>query len=189
MRHRKHRRKLQRNHNERSALINGLVKNLLIHQRIRTTHVKAKAAQGLADQMITLGKTDTVHSRREAFRILGDRTLVGRLFNELAPLFKNRKGGYTRVLHLDFRKGDGAPMAILELVDKKLEPVKPAKAKKDASQKSSATATLEAPSDSKKAVRESSEAPQGGEEGEKSGEKKKNFVQDLKKFFKRKGQE
>ncbi len=188
MRHRKHRRKLQRNHNERSALINGLVKNLLIHQRIRTTHVKAKAAQGLADQMITLGKTDTVHSRREAFKILGDRTLVGKLFNELAPLFKNRKGGYTRVLHLDFRKGDGAPMAILELVDKKLAPVKPAKAKKDAAEKSS-VATLEAPSDSKKAVRESSEAPEGGEDGEKSGEKKKNFVQDLKKFFKRKGQE
>lgn len=189
MRHRKLRRKLQRNHNERSALINGLVKNLLIHQRIRTTHVKAKAAQGLADQMITLGKEGSVHSRREAFKVLGDRTLVGKLFNELAPLFKNRQGGYTRVLHLDFRKGDGAPMAILELVDKKQVPVK-AKAKKATAEKAAGTAVAETSSETKKSVRESSGAEEAAEGSEQTGEKKENFVQNLKKFFgKRKGQE
>lgn len=191
MRHRKLRRKLQRNHNERSALINGLVKNLLIHQRIRTTHVKAKAAQGLADQMITLGKADTVHSRREAFKILGDRTLVRRLFTELAPLFKDRKGGYTRVLHLDFRKGDGAPMAILELVDKKHVPVKPSKAKK-AAEKASSIAAPSTAAETKKAARGTAEDPEvidGSADTEKTGEKKENFVQNLKKFFKRKGQE
>lgn len=192
MRHRKLRRKLQRNHNERSALINGLVKNLLIHQRIRTTHVKAKAAQGLADQMITLGKADTVHSRREAFKILGDRTLVRRLFTELAPLFKDRKGGYTRVLHLDFRKGDGAPMAILELVDKKQVPVKPSKAKKAAAEKGSTAIASSSAAETKKSARGTAEDPEvidSSSEGEKSGEKKENFVQNLKKFFKRKGQE
>ncbi len=190
MRHRKLRRKLQRSHNERSALLNGLVKNLLIHQRIRTTHVKAKAAQGLADQMITLGKADTVHSRREAFKILGDRTLVRRLFTEIAPLFKNRKGGYTRVLHLDFRKGDGAPMAILELVDKKLVPVKPSKkAKQAAADKTGASAAPSTPAETKKAARDTSASTEAAPEAEKSEEKKENFVQNLKKFFKRKGQE
>lgn len=196
MRHRKLRRRLQRSHNERKALINGLVKNLLTHQRIRTTHVKAKAAQGLADQIITLGKQDSVHSRREAFKILGDRTLVRRLFTEIAPLFKNRQGGYTRVLHMDFRKGDGAPMAILEFVDKKQEPVKAAKPK--AAGKASGTATAEPHAhphthEAKKPKASGSVAPEatghGHEHGEKPTEKKQNFVQNLKKFFKRKGQE
>lgn len=190
MRHRKLRRKLQRSHNERSALINGLVKNLLIHQRIRTTHVKAKAAQGLADQIITLGKADTVHSRREAFKVLGDRTLVRRLFTEIAPLFKNRKGGYTRVLHMDFRKGDGAPMAILEFVDKKQVPVKPSKAKQAAAEKKSAgTQAVSEPTEAKKPSKDVTASGEGASEGEASGEKKENFVQNLKKFFKRKGQE
>jgi large subunit ribosomal protein L17 len=194
MRHRKHRRKLQRNHSERSALINGLVKNLLIHQRIRTTHVKAKAAQGLADQMITLGKDDTVHARRQAFRVLGDRTLVRRLFSEIAPLFKNRQGGYTRVLHLDFRKGDGAPMALLELVDKKQVPVKAVKAKKAAvAGKADSQVEVVSPSEITEVKKQPRmEAPQAkskkAEEAEKPADKK-NFVQDLKKFFKRKGQE
>lgn len=190
MRHRKLRRKLQRSHNERSALINGLVKNLLIHQRIRTTHVKAKAAQGLADQMITLGKADTVHSRREAFKVLGDRTLVRRLFTEIAPLFKNRKGGYTRVLHLDFRKGDGAPMAILELVDKKQVPVKPSKAKQNAADKKAVgSESASAAAESRKSAPEASASGEAARETDASGEKKENFVQNLKKFFKRKGQE
>jgi large subunit ribosomal protein L17 len=197
MRHRKHRRRLQRSHNERAALINGLIKNLLTHQSIRTTHVKAKAAQSMADRVITLGKDDSVHSRRQALRILGDRTLVRRLFTEIAPLFKNRQGGYTRVLHLDYRKGDGAPMAILELVDKKQVPLKPAKAKKAAAGKiapSQAHTHAEADSaaevtETKKSRREApTQAEQMGEKG-KSGEKKENFVQNLKKFFKRKGQE
>jgi large subunit ribosomal protein L17 len=189
VRHRKLRRKLQRSHNERAALLNGLVKNLLIHQRIRTTHVKAKAAQGLADQMITLGKEDSVHSRREAFKVLGDRTLVRRLFTEIAPLFKNRKGGYTRVLHLDFRKGDGAPMAILELVDKKQVPVKPSKTKQAAADKTGVSAAPSAPAETKKAARDTSASEEAAPEAEKSDEKKENFVQNLKKFFKRKGQE
>lgn len=205
MRHRKLRRRLQRSHNERSALINGLVKNLLIHQRIRTTHVKAKAAQGLADQMITLGKDDSVHSRREAFKILGDRTLVRRLFTEIAPLFKNRKGGYTRVLHMDFRKGDGAPMSILEFVDKKQEPVKPAKEKSSAKASSGAADAHDhdhkghehkghdhkAHENKKPSRSAGSVAPEasGGDDAQQSTEKKENFVQNLKKFFKRKGQE
>ena len=207
MRHRKLRRKLQRSHNERSALISGLVKNLLIHQRIRTTHVKAKAAQGLADQMITLGKADTVHARREAFKVLGDRTLVRRLFTEIAPLFKNRQGGYTRVLHFDFRKGDGAPMSILELVDKKHVPVKPSKkAKSEAAaaaagheghghghaahgaEGDAAKAEAKAKSDLKKAQREAREASEAANAPGKSAEKKTSFVSGLKKFFKRKDQ-
>ena len=189
MRHRKLRRKLQRNHNERSALLNGLVRNLLIHQRIRTTHVKAKAAQGLADQMITLGKADTVHARREAVKILGDRTLVRRLFTEIAPLFKNRQGGYTRVLHLDYRKGDGAPMAILELVDKKQVALKPEKAKVSAAaDKAAGSAAAEtAPAvDAKKTLRE---MRHGADAPGKRVDKKSGFLGNLKKFFKRKSGE
>ena len=98
-----------------------MVKNLLHHGRIRTTLVKAKATQRLGDRLITLGKEGSVHSRRQAYRILKDRTAVKQLFAEIAPRFVDTPGGYTRVFKLGPRQGDGAPIALLELTHQPVE--------------------------------------------------------------------
>lgn len=99
----------------REAVVNGLVKNLVQHGQIRTTFAKAKAAQRLADRLVTLGKDGSIHARRRAFRILQDRDLVKQLFGEIAPRFVEVSGGYTRVLRLSPRLGDGAELALLAL--------------------------------------------------------------------------
>jgi len=101
------------------------VRGLIINKSIRTTRTKAKEASRLADRLITLGKDKTVLNQRRAYSILGNRKLVSALFNELAPLFKDRNGGYTRVMLLQNRRGDNAQLAILEFVEKpKIEPAK-----------------------------------------------------------------
>ena len=99
----------------RQAVIGGLVRNLVIHGEIRTTYARAKEAQRLADRLVTLGKNGSVHSRRQAFRVLQDRSLVKQLFAEIAPRYVDVSGGYTRVLRLEFRRGDGAQKALLAL--------------------------------------------------------------------------
>ena len=101
-------------------MLENMVTSLLQHQQITTTLQKAKAAQRLADRMITLGKTDSLASRRMAFSYLQDHQLTSKLFKEVAPRFKDRKGGYTRILHLQRRKGDGAELGMLELVGSEL---------------------------------------------------------------------
>ena len=98
-------------------LIRGMVASLIIEDRIRTTEAKAKLVAPWADKMITLGKTDTLHSRRQALRLIEDDDIVHKLFAEVAPRFHDRNGGYTRILKLGPRKGDAAPMAILEFVE------------------------------------------------------------------------
>ena len=119
----------QRSHYK--ATLKALVSGLIIHKSISTTKVKAKEASRLADKLITLGKEKTVTNQRKAYSILCDRKLVAVLFNELAPLFKERKGGYTRVMLVENRRGDNAQMAILEFVEKPkaLEPKKKAEKK------------------------------------------------------------
>lgn len=117
MRHRYEGRKFGREAGHRKALLRNLVKDLVRHGRIKTTQAKAKEARSLADRMITYSKHGTVHHRRLAFKVLQDRTLVKKLFDELGPRFERREGGYTRVLKFGFRRGDNAPMAILEYVD------------------------------------------------------------------------
>lgn len=102
-------------------MLENLVTSLLHHQEIKTTLQKAKAAQRLAERVITLGKKDTLTARRQAFSYLQDRTVTSKLFKEVAPRFKDRKGGYTRILHLDRRKGDGAQLALLELTEKEIK--------------------------------------------------------------------
>ena len=99
----------------RQALVNGLVRNLVVHGQIETTFARAKEAQRLADRLVSLGKEGSIHSRRRAFRILQDRTLVKQLFADVAPRFVNVSGGYTRVLRLSVRQGDGAQQALLTL--------------------------------------------------------------------------
>jgi len=121
MRHRKQRTRLGRQSAHRKATVNNMARSVLVHEKIRTTHIKAKEARKLVDSLITIGKVDSLASRRQAFAILKDESLVGKLFKEIAPLFKSKKGGYTRIIPFDFRKGDGASMVFLELTEKKPE--------------------------------------------------------------------
>jgi large subunit ribosomal protein L17 len=114
----------------RNATLKNMVKSLIIHQRIETILARAKEARRVAEPLITLSKTDTVAARQKAFSVLTDRDLVSKLFKEIAPLFKNRTSGYTRIIPLGFRRGDGATMAILELTEKTIVEKKPKKEKK-----------------------------------------------------------
>ena len=118
MRHRVEGRKFGREADHRKALMNNLVKELVRHERIVTTHAKAKEARRLFERVITYGKRGEVHHRRLAYKILADRSLVKKVFDELAPRYENRSGGYTRIMQYGQRRGDNAPMAILEVVDR-----------------------------------------------------------------------
>ena len=115
MRHGKRNQRLSRPSEHRQSLLNSLVKGLVHHGQIRTTLARAKEAQRLADRLVTLGKEGSIHSRRRAYRVLQDRTLVKRLFAEIAPRYLDVAGGYTRVTRLDLRPGDGAQQALLAL--------------------------------------------------------------------------
>ncbi len=142
MRHHRHSVRFGRQRSHYKATLKSLVSGLIINKTICTTKVKAKEASRLADKLISLGKEKTVNNQRAAYAILGDRKLVGILFNELAPLFKERKGGYTRVIMIGNRRGDNAQMAILEFVEKPKPPEPKKKAEKK--EKKTAAPTLEA---------------------------------------------
>jgi len=118
MRHRKSGRKLNINSSHRKALFSNMVSSLFKHELIRTTLPKAKELRSYAEPLITLSKEDTVSKRRLAFARLRDREVVTKLFNELGPRYKNRAGGYLRIMKCGFRTGDDAPMAYVELVDR-----------------------------------------------------------------------
>lgn len=120
MRHKRAGFKLQRDTSARRALLRGLVTNVIEQERIITTVTKAKAAKPLVDKMITLGKQDTLHARRQAASYLLTPASVKKLFDKLAPKFAQRNGGYTRIVRVGFRQGDGAETAILELVGTEL---------------------------------------------------------------------
>lgn len=117
MRHRLEGRKFGREIGHRKALLRNLVKSIVEHGRIKTTHAKAKEARKMVERVITYGKKDTIHHRRLAFSVLQSKDLVKKLFEEIAPKYSTRNGGYTRVLQMGFRRGDCAPMALLELVE------------------------------------------------------------------------
>ena len=118
MRHRNGARKLNRTSSHRKAMFSNMAVSLLIHEQIKTTLPKAKELRRVADKMITLGKRGTLHTRRQAFSYLRDDIAVSKLFGALAERYKERGGGYTRVLKAGFRYGDNAPMAFIELVDR-----------------------------------------------------------------------
>ncbi len=118
MRHRVSGRKFGRERGHRDLMLKNLVVSLLDHGRINTTVAKAKEIRGLTERVITYGKKGTLHHRRLAFKVLQNQTLVNRVFDEIAPGYTNREGGYTRVLKNGFRRGDCAPMAIIELVER-----------------------------------------------------------------------
>lgn len=117
MRHQRKTVKLQRTKSHREALLKNLCKSLVEHRRIRTTLAKAKAVRPVAEKLVTLGKRDTIHTRRQAFAVLRCKTLVKTLFDEIASSSKDRPGGYTRITKLGQRMTDSAPMAFIEWVD------------------------------------------------------------------------
>ena len=118
MRHRKSGRHLNRTSAHRRALMRNLSISLFEHEVIKTTLPKAKELRRVAEPLITLAKKDTVANRRIAFNRLRNKAAVGKLFSELGPRFKDRPGGYSRVLKMGFRTGDSAPMALVELVER-----------------------------------------------------------------------
>lgn len=123
-------------------MLNNMSAQLFTHKRIQTTETKAKRLQPVAERLITFAKRGDIASRRRVMRQVTDSTVVHELFTEIAPLVEERQGGYTRVIKTGFRKGDNAPMAVIELV---LEPVEP----KPKSQKKTAAAAEEAPVEEK----------------------------------------
>lgn len=118
MRHRESGRKLNRNSSHRKAMFRNMAASLMEHEVIKTTLPKAKELRRVAEPLITMAKTDSVANRRLAFSRLRNRDIVTKLFNELAPRYKERPGGYLRILKCGVRTGDKAPMAIVELVDR-----------------------------------------------------------------------
>jgi large subunit ribosomal protein L17 len=121
MRHLKQGRKLGRTTAHRKALLRNLATALLEHERITTTEPKAKELRRVADKLVTLGKRGNLHARRQALQVVQSNAVVQKLFNEIAPRFAGRQGGYTRILRLGYRPGDAAAMAVIELVDAQIE--------------------------------------------------------------------
>jgi large subunit ribosomal protein L17 len=117
MRHQRKVKKLQRPAAQRKALVSGLVADLITHKQIKTTLAKAKAVRPFAEKMVTLGKRGDIHARRMAVAFLRSKSVVSELFEVVAPLAKNRKGGYTRITKLGQRLSDSAPVAFIEWVD------------------------------------------------------------------------
>jgi large subunit ribosomal protein L17 len=121
MRHLKQGRKLGRTTAHRKALLRNLATALLEHERIITTEPKAKELRRVADKLVTLGKRGNLHARRQALQVVQSNAVVQKLFNEIAPRFAERQGGYTRILRLGYRPGDAAAMAVIELIDTQIE--------------------------------------------------------------------
>ena len=144
MRHRVAGRKLSRHTQHRQWMFRNMLVSLIRYERIKTTLAKGKELRSWADKIITLGKKNNLHARRQAFALLRDEGIVKKLFDEIAPKLKDREGGYTRIYKMGWRQGDGAPLALVELasfspgkekkksaVEKVLEKVKPKKKGKE----------------------------------------------------------
>ncbi|MCI0369848.1 MAG: 50S ribosomal protein L17 [candidate division NC10 bacterium] len=132
MRHRKARRKLGRTTEHREALLRNLTTSLLLHERIITTQAKAKELRKIAERMITLAKREDLHARRQAAEVVQDERVLKKLFDALGGRYQGRNGGYTRITKLDYRMGDGAPLAAIELIGAEVaERVRPARKGKE----------------------------------------------------------
>ncbi len=129
MRHKQSGRKLNRNSSHRKAMFRNMTVSLMQHEIITTTVPKAKELRRVAEPLITMAKNDSVAKRRTAYSRLRDRATVSKLFNELGPRYKERPGGYLRILKCGYRPGDKAPMAIVELVDRPIADAETADAK------------------------------------------------------------
>ncbi len=126
MRHNKSGRRLGRNSSHRSAMLRNMVTSLLDLEKITTTDARAKEVRKLAEKMITLGKRGDLHARRQALQVIRDRKVVGKLFDMVGPRYKDRPGGYTRIIKMGNRAGDNASVSIIELVEEEFT-ARPAK--------------------------------------------------------------
>jgi large subunit ribosomal protein L17 len=152
MRHQKNTRKLGRTSQHRDAMLANLVASLILHKRVKTTLAKAKAARPLAEKLVTLGKAGTLHARRLAVAKIGQRDVVSMLFKDIAPGFKDRQGGYTRIIKLGPRQSDSAPIAFLEWVDFVVDAAPASAAEKsDKADKTEKTESSDKPAKAKKA--------------------------------------
>jgi large subunit ribosomal protein L17 len=118
MRHLKSGRKLNRSASHRHAMFRNMVTSLLLHEHLQTTDAKAKELRRWTDRMVTLGKRGTLHARRQALAFVRSRPVVAKLFDDIAPRFRDRPGGYTRITKLGSRHGDAAPLSLIELTER-----------------------------------------------------------------------
>jgi len=118
MRHKVYGKKLSQKTNQRKALFKNLINSLVVHGQVKTTEAKAKAIRGLVEKLITKGKQQTFHARRLIEAFLQNKKAVNKIVDEIAPLFKKRPGGFTRIVRLENRRGDNAPLVSLELIEK-----------------------------------------------------------------------
>jgi len=127
MRHGKSGRRLGRTTSHREAMFRNLVTSFLNHEKITTTDAKAKEIRSVAEKMITLGKRGDLHSLRQAASYIREKSVVTKLFSTIAPRYKDRPGGYTRIVKLGIRQGDAAPVSLIELVEEEMKPQKVSK--------------------------------------------------------------
>ncbi len=190
MRHQRLRRKLGVTTDHRKALLRNLVKSLVIHKQIQTTFGKAKEASAMADRMVQLAKDGSLHARRTLISRLGCSKTAHALITTVAPQFKTRQGGYTRVLRLGTRKGDQADMALLEFTAVFAVPEKTKKAKKtkvaevkEVAPETKKSKAKEKDTETRKEEKKTpSTTPEKGEK--KESEKKGGFLGGLRRFFK-----
>ena len=145
MRHLKEGRKLNRTSSHRKALLRNLVTSLLEFEKIETTDAKAKELRKVADKMITWGKRGDLHARRQALGVINDKKIVQKLFNDIAPRFRERGGGYTRIVKSGRRRGDNAPLSIIEFIPQKEAKPTARGTKEDTKGKSAKKASQEKP--------------------------------------------
>jgi large subunit ribosomal protein L17 len=160
MRHRQKGRKLGRKKSHKELMLRNMVASLFQHESIRTTEAKAKEARRLAEKLLTWGKRGDLHSRRLALRYITSAEVVKKVFDEIAPRFGNRDGGYTRIVKLEVRRGDAAPVVLLELTEK---------SKQKEEEKAARRAKKDARKEAKRKAEEEAVATEAaaGEEGEK----------------------
>lgn len=161
MRHRKYKRKFSRTPSHRRAMLSNLVRSLFHYEQITTTEAKAKAVKALADRLIARAGEDTVHARRLVAPVVRDRNLIWKLFHEIAPVAEGAGGGFVRIVRTDTRHGDGAPMALVELVNKTQRYYDRRKAEEDARK-----AKKEEARQAAEKAREAAQASGGGPVGE-----------------------
>ena len=186
MRHGKKRLQLSRFTSWHDATLKSLTRNMIIHQSIKTSMSRAKAARPLVEKLVSLAKENTLSAKRQAFKILGDHKLVAKLFSDIGPLSLKRNGGYTRILSLVKRRGDNAQVVIFELTDKKIKEIKKLKKAKDANLKPRDEDSLAAPEETanvEKKVKEPSTLVKDRQETVKKPNKK--FLGGIRSIFKK----
>ena len=179
MRHQKKTIKLGRTREHRKALLANQVCSLIEHQRIKTTLAKAKAVRPLAEKMVTLGKKGSIHARRTALATLRQKTLVKKLFDDIAPRSTERNGGYTRIVKLGQRKSDSARMAFIEWVDAAVVEEKPAEEKKAKRKEAEPSAKQKEPAPKPEALTTEEEEPTPPPAEEPKPKKRKWFGRKL----------